>query len=75
MTLEKKEKIEFNVSDCLWFCVLSLTPQGASRIPKRMHFWTFETENSLTTTYIEKILFFQIALSGRILSATWWLFG
>lgn len=33
---DQNGKSEFNMkmSDCLWFCLMSLTPQGANKIPK-----------------------------------------
>lgn len=43
------EKREFNIRECLWFCMTSLTPQGGGEAPKN--------------------------LSGRLVAATWWLFG
>lgn len=43
------EKREFNIKECLWFCMTSLTPQGGGEAPKN--------------------------LSGRLVAATWWLFG
>lgn len=46
---DDKEKREFNVKECLWFCVTSLTPQGGGEAPKN--------------------------ISGRLVVATWWLFG
>lgn len=39
----------FTFKESLWFCMTSLTPQGAGDAPK--------------------------SLSGRLLAATWWLFG
>ncbi|XP_059474662.1 ionotropic receptor 25a [Neocloeon triangulifer] len=44
-----EEKREFNLRECLWFCMTSLTPQGGGEAPKN--------------------------LSGRLVAATWWLFG
>ncbi|XP_011312741.1 glutamate receptor ionotropic, kainate 2 [Fopius arisanus] len=44
-----EEKREFNLKECLWFCMTSLTPQGGGEAPKN--------------------------LSGRLVAATWWLFG
>ncbi|KAI8421538.1 hypothetical protein MSG28_009573 [Choristoneura fumiferana] len=46
---DDEEKREFNLKECLWFCMTSLTPQGGGEAPKN--------------------------LSGRLLAATWWLFG
>ncbi|XP_050421609.1 ionotropic receptor 25a [Adelges cooleyi] len=46
---EDEEKREFNLKECLWFCMTSLTPQGGGEAPKN--------------------------LSGRLVAATWWLFG
>jgi len=43
------EKRYFNLKECLWFCMTSLTPQGGGEAPKN--------------------------LSGRLVAATWWLFG
>ncbi|XP_024885188.1 ionotropic receptor 25a isoform X1 [Temnothorax curvispinosus] len=43
------EKREFNIRECFWFCMTSLTPQGGGEAPKN--------------------------LSGRLVAATWWLFG
>uniref|UniRef100_A0A914WBL6 Uncharacterized protein n=1 Tax=Plectus sambesii TaxID=2011161 RepID=A0A914WBL6_9BILA len=43
------EKREFNLKECLWFCMTSLTPQGGGEAPKN--------------------------ISGRLVAATWWLFG
>lgn len=43
------EKREFNLRECFWFCMTSLTPQGGGEAPKN--------------------------LSGRLVAATWWLFG
>ncbi|XP_013788799.1 ionotropic receptor 25a-like, partial [Limulus polyphemus] len=40
---------EFNLKECLWFCITSLTPQGGGEAPRN--------------------------LSGRLVAATWWLFG
>ncbi|XP_059221283.1 ionotropic receptor 25a isoform X3 [Stomoxys calcitrans] len=39
----------FNLKECLWFCITSLTPQGGGEAPTN--------------------------LSGRLVAATWWLFG
>lgn len=44
-----EEKREFNMRECLWFCMTSLTPQGGGEAPKN--------------------------LSGRLVAATWWIFG
>ncbi|XP_029051723.2 ionotropic receptor 25a [Osmia bicornis bicornis] len=44
-----EEKREFNLRECFWFCMTSLTPQGGGEAPKN--------------------------LSGRLVAATWWLFG
>ncbi|XP_065335547.1 ionotropic receptor 25a [Cloeon dipterum] len=46
---DDEEKREFNLRECLWFCMTSLTPQGGGEAPKN--------------------------LSGRLVAATWWLFG
>ncbi|XP_076279785.1 ionotropic receptor 25a [Lasioglossum baleicum] len=46
---EDEEKREFNLRECFWFCMTSLTPQGGGEAPKN--------------------------LSGRLVAATWWLFG
>lgn len=46
---DDKEQREFNIKECLWFCMTSLTPQGGGEAPKN--------------------------LSGRLVAATWWLFG
>ncbi|RLU19384.1 ObirIr25a.2 [Ooceraea biroi] len=46
---EDDEKREFNLRECFWFCMTSLTPQGGGEAPKN--------------------------LSGRLVAATWWLFG
>ncbi|XP_050546759.1 ionotropic receptor 25a [Daktulosphaira vitifoliae] len=46
---DDEEKREFNLKECLWFCMTSLTPQGGGEAPKN--------------------------LSGRLVAATWWLFG
>lgn len=43
------ENREFNYKECLWFCLMSLTPQGGGQAPMN--------------------------LSGRLLAASWWLFG
>lgn len=43
------EKRRFTFKESLWFCIISLTPQGGGEAPK--------------------------ALSGRLVAATWWLFG
>ncbi|XP_034939121.1 ionotropic receptor 25a-like [Chelonus insularis] len=43
------EKRNFDLKECLWFCMTSLTPQGGGEAPKN--------------------------LSGRLVAATWWLFG
>ncbi|XP_034949070.1 ionotropic receptor 25a-like isoform X2 [Chelonus insularis] len=43
------EKRIFDLKECLWFCMTSLTPQGGGEAPKN--------------------------LSGRLVAATWWLFG
>ncbi|XP_032686225.1 ionotropic receptor 25a [Odontomachus brunneus] len=45
----EEEKREFNLRECFWFCMTSLTPQGGGEAPKN--------------------------LSGRLVAATWWLFG
>jgi len=47
--VEDDEKRYFNLKECLWFCMTSLTPQGGGEAPKN--------------------------LSGRLVAATWWLFG
>ncbi|XP_031338267.1 ionotropic receptor 25a-like [Photinus pyralis] len=47
--VDDEDKREFNLKECLWFCLTSLTPQGGGAVPK--------------------------SLSGRMLAATWWLFG
>ncbi|XP_018303765.1 ionotropic receptor 25a isoform X1 [Mycetomoellerius zeteki] len=46
---DDEEKREFNLRECFWFCMTSLTPQGGGEAPKN--------------------------LSGRLVAATWWLFG
>ncbi|CAD5221957.1 unnamed protein product [Bursaphelenchus xylophilus] len=46
---DDSEKREFNLKECLWFCMTSLTPQGGGEAPKN--------------------------ISGRLVAATWWLFG
>ncbi|XP_049863686.1 ionotropic receptor 25a isoform X2 [Schistocerca gregaria] len=46
---DDEEKREFDLKECLWFCMTSLTPQGGGEAPKN--------------------------LSGRLVAATWWLFG
>lgn len=33
------EKREFNMKECLWFCMTSLTPQGGGEAPKSTFFW------------------------------------
>ncbi|CAM1317771.1 Uncharacterised protein g6837 [Pycnogonum litorale] len=43
------ERRDFNIKECLWFCMTSLTPQGGGEAPKN--------------------------ISGRLVAATWWLFG
>ncbi|XP_076372060.1 ionotropic receptor 25a isoform X2 [Tachypleus tridentatus] len=43
------EKRDFNIKECMWFCMTSLTPQGGGEAPRN--------------------------LSGRLVAATWWLFG
>ncbi|KAK0083400.1 hypothetical protein PV325_008825 [Microctonus aethiopoides] len=47
--VDDEEKREFDLKECLWFCMTSLTPQGGGEAPKN--------------------------LSGRLVAATWWLFG
>ncbi|KAJ8664779.1 hypothetical protein QAD02_006441 [Eretmocerus hayati] len=39
----------FTLKECVWFCTMSLTPQGGGDTPKN--------------------------LSGRLIAATWWIFG
>ncbi|XP_071447959.1 ionotropic receptor 25a [Hetaerina americana] len=46
---DDEEKRMFDLKECLWFCMTSLTPQGGGEAPKN--------------------------LSGRLVAATWWLFG
>ncbi|XP_065286331.1 ionotropic receptor 25a-like [Dermacentor albipictus] len=46
---DDEEKRDFNLKECLWFCMTSLTPQGGGEAPRN--------------------------LSGRLVAATWWLFG
>lgn len=43
------DKQSFTIKESMWFCFLSLTPQGGGEGPK--------------------------ALSGKLVTATWWLFG
>jgi len=47
--VDDDEKRYFDLKECLWFCMTSLTPQGGGEAPKN--------------------------LSGRLVAATWWLFG
>ncbi|KAK0049414.1 glutamate receptor 2 [Biomphalaria pfeifferi] len=46
---EGEEPRIFTLKEGIWFCMMSLTPQGGGETPK--------------------------ALSGRLIAATWWLFG
>ena len=46
---DDEEKRYFDLKECLWFCMTSLTPQGGGEAPKNV--------------------------SGRLVAATWWLFG
>ena len=46
---DDEEKRLFDLKECLWFCMTSLTPQGGGEAPK--------------------------SFSGRLVAATWWLFG
>ncbi|KAH9520044.1 Ionotropic receptor 25a [Bulinus truncatus] len=46
---EGEEPRVFTLKEGVWFCMMSLTPQGGGETPK--------------------------ALSGRLVAATWWLFG
>lgn len=32
--IDDDEKREFNMKECLWFCMTSLTPQGGGEAPK-----------------------------------------
>jgi glutamate receptor, ionotropic, invertebrate len=43
------ERRDFNLAECLWFCMTSLTPQGGGDAPRN--------------------------ISGRLVAATWWLYG
>jgi ionotropic glutamate receptor len=65
------EKREFTLKECLWFCMTSLTP--------RKFFRNLDQDNTI-------IHFFSLSisegggeapknLSGRLVAATWWLFG
>nr|AQN78505.1 ionotropic receptor 25a.1 [Meteorus pulchricornis] len=47
--IDSEEKRIFDLKECLWFCITSITPQGGGEAPKN--------------------------LSGRLVAATWWLFG
>lgn len=33
---DDEEKREFNLKECLWFCMTSLTPQGGGEAPKNL---------------------------------------
>ncbi|KAL3278032.1 hypothetical protein HHI36_013373 [Cryptolaemus montrouzieri] len=46
---DDEEKRIFDLKESLWFCIMSLTPQGGGEAPK--------------------------CLSGRLVAATWWMFG
>jgi len=46
---DDEEKRFFDLRECFWFCMTSLTPQGGGEAPKNV--------------------------SGRLVAATWWLFG
>ncbi|XP_041370921.1 ionotropic receptor 25a-like [Gigantopelta aegis] len=48
-TNEGPESRVFTLKEGIWFCMMSLTPQGGGETPR--------------------------ALSGRLIAATWWLFG
>ena len=66
---EDEEKRFFNFKECLWFCMTSLTPQVNQNT----------IQPTLTQFLKEKV--FQGGgeapknLSGRLVAATWWLFG
>lgn len=56
------DKREFNLKECLWFCMTSLTPQGFCEliINKSTNLGGGEAPKNV---------------SGRLVAATWWLFG
>lgn len=35
--IDDDEKREFNLKECLWFCMTSLTPQGGGEAPKSLY--------------------------------------
>jgi len=64
---DDEEKREFNLKECLWFCMTSLTPQGGGEAPKNLS-GTFRTSLNLASFTIKPVI-------GRLVAATWWLFG
>lgn len=63
------EKREFNMKECLWFCMTSLTPQGGGEAPKSkfsylysiVKFYVFFSNNFA-------FLFLLLDLSGRLVA-------
>lgn len=64
---DDEEKREFNLKECLWFCMTSLTPQGGGEAPKNLSgTFSYVSQSSIIT--IKHVI-------GRLVAATWWLFG
>lgn len=72
--IDDDEKREFNMKECLWFCMTSLTPQGGGEAPKsKCILFKFTGRCNLILNHF--CLSFHLDLSGRLVAATWWLFG
>lgn len=65
---------EFNLKECFWFCMTSLTPQGGGECPKSefdMFYFIYDSIDSELNIFA----IFHIGISGTIVTATWWIFG
>ncbi|CAG0883411.1 unnamed protein product [Cyprideis torosa] len=81
--IDDDERREFNLKECLWFCMTSLTPQASLSAPTIPGIFqrgvAFENGFHLLPKTLPK---FDDGggeapknLSGRLVAATWWLFG
>lgn len=63
----------FDLKESLWFCMTSLTPQGGGEAPKskrKRHVLQRQVNSNMNNLWI-----YSVGLSGRLVAATWWLFG
>lgn len=64
---DDEEKREFNLKECLWFCMTSLTPQGGGEAPKNLS-GTFRSVSQSSIIYYKTC---YRAVSGRHLVVVW----